>query len=369
MSLARKLDAWTAAGLIDAGAAERILSYEGANDRPYALWAILGLGLFALALGIMLIVAANWDQIAQWLKLAVHMALTFAAAAAVWVAAAPRRAWLREGALFVLGALVLAGIALHSQTYQLTGPIWQALLFWLVVMTPLLFYAGRTRLIGYAWSLILLWMLVDLVLGTEARRGVWLLLHGLAVAGPAFLILVSLLPRPGGRVAAALREVGIAALLGAASLAHFAWAESISRSDAAAMLVRFVPAAIVAAAAMWAGWRWRCIPQALLPTLLVFPTLAAALALAVPHPDGIVPRLVGALVFGGMWALVARTAAASGWRMLFGIAIAAIGIRIFIIYFELFGTLATTGAGLIAGGLLVIALALGWRRVFRLARP
>ena len=68
-----------------------------------------------------------------------------------------------------------------------------------------------------------------------------------------------------------------------------------------------------------------------------------------------------------MWGLVAHAASESGWRALFGVAIAAIAIRIFIVYFELFGTLATTGAGLIAGGLLLIALALGWRRVFRLA--
>jgi uncharacterized membrane protein len=365
MALDRKLEAWTAAGLIDVGAAERIRAFEDANDRPWTLWAVVGLGLFALALGIMLVVAANWDAIPDWLKLGVHLAATAATVAGVWFAFARERRWLAEGLLFVLAALVLAGIALHSQVYQLVGPTWQALLLWFGLVAPALLVAGRTRLTGYLLALMLLWLLGDIVFEHDSRD--WLFVHAVALAGPPLLILVSLLPRPAGEFANGLREVGIVAILGGASLAHFAWAEQISRLEAADMAIRLLLSAIVVAGAIAAGRRWRRIPAALLLPLLAGPLAAVALAAAVPHGDGWLPRFAGALAFAGMWGWVAAAAAASGWRTLFGIAVAAIAIRIFIVYFELFGTLATTGFGLILGGGLLIVLALGWRRAFRLA--
>lgn len=368
MSLDSKLDAWVAAGLIDAEAAARIRVHEDANDRPYALWAIVGLGLFALALGLILIVAANWDLIADWLKLGVHLLLTAGAAAAVWIAARRQHRWGVEGALFLLGALVLAGIALHSQVYQLTGPIWQALLLWLALMTPAVLLAGSTRLVAYGWSGMLLWGLIAFAFEHERASGLWNFAHGAAMAGPALLVGLSLLPwRARAQFADGLREVGILVLLGGVSLAHFAWAETVTTSDARDMAIRLILPVLVAAAAIWAGHRWRRIPQSLLLPILAAPTLALILASAIPHPDGWLPRFIGALIYMAMWGLIARAAVACGWRALFGIAVAAIGIRIFIVYFELFGSLATTGAGLIAGGLLLIALALGWRRIFRLA--
>jgi len=367
MALEKKLESWLAAGLIDTAAADRIRTYEGDRDRPYALWAIIGLGLFALALGVMLIVAANWDAITAPVKLGVHLAMTLAAAAAVWVGRSRAQFWFTEAALFVLGALVLAGIALHAQVYQLVGELWQPLLLWLGLMTPALLVAGTTRLTGYGWSMMLLWGVGALATEHDGSDVGELFVQSIAIASPAFLILVSLLPRRASATfAVAVREIGIVALLGGASLAHFAWAEAVSQSEAGDTVIRLALPAAVAAAAVWVGYRWREIPTRMLLPLVAWPTLAVAFATVLPHGDGWPPRLVGALGFGLMWGLVAEAASASGWRILFGVAIAAIAIRIFIVYFELFGSLATTGAGLIAGGLLLIALALGWRRVFRM---
>lgn len=367
MSLDSKLEAWVAAGFIDADAAARIRAHEAANDRPYVLWAIVGLGLFALALGLALVVAANWDLIADWLKLGVHLALTAVAAAAVWVGAQRGNRWLAEGALFLLAALVLAGIALHSQVYQLTGPMWQALVPWLVLTTPAMLIAGGTRLVAYGWSGMLLWTLASLALENEHAGGLWYAVHGLAIAGPVILIGLSLLPWRGRTgFADGLREVGIIVWLGGVSLSHFVWAGTVTSTEARDMAVRLVVPVLAAAAAVWAGRRWRMIPQAMLLPVIAAPMAALLLATVVPHADGWPARLVGALIYMAMWGVVARAAVASGWRALFGVAIAAVGIRIFIIYFELFGSLATTGAGLIAGGVLLIALAFGWRRVFAL---
>jgi uncharacterized membrane protein len=369
MALDRKLEAWTAAGLIDEAAAARIRAFEGEESRPVALWALVGLGLLALALGIMLIIGANWDRIPGWLKLGVQLALTAVAAGTTWLGIKRGDRWLAEGSLFVLGALVLGGIALHAQVYQLVGPLWQALALWLVLLTPAMLLAGTTRLVAYTWSLMLLWGFGSGAMESDATSSAALLVDGLAMAAPALLILVSLLPRA-GEVSRAFRsgiaEIGIVALLAGASLAHFAWAESIGPGEAGDMLVRMLLPAGAALAAVLVGQVRGGLPKSMLLPILAWPTLAVGLAAAVPHGNGWFSRFIGALIFAAMWGLIGHGASRAGWRVLFGVAIAAIAVRLFIVYFELFGTLAMTGTGLVLAGILLIGLALAWRRLFRL---
>jgi uncharacterized membrane protein len=79
----RKLEAWYKAGLIDRATADRITEYEDQNSRPLALWAIIGIGALAIGLGLISVVAANWDDIPGMLRLAIHFALLIAAAASL----------------------------------------------------------------------------------------------------------------------------------------------------------------------------------------------------------------------------------------------------------------------------------------------
>jgi hypothetical protein len=184
------------------------------------------------------------------------------------------------------------------------------------------------------------------------------------MAVPALLIALSigLAGRPGFRLA--LREAGILTILMGASIAHFAWASNIRPEQALDNAVRLIPAALVSFGAILLGWRRPGeLPRSLLLPLLAGPPLAVALALAIPHPDTMASRLAGIAVFMGLWAAIARAAAAEGWTSLFGVAIAAIALRIFIIYIELFGSLAATGGGLILGGILMVGLSWLWHRI------
>ena len=76
---------WQAAGLIDGEAAARIVAWEATHRRPVFLWAVSGMGILALSLGIMAIVGANWEDIPAWLKLALDLALNAACVVAVFV--------------------------------------------------------------------------------------------------------------------------------------------------------------------------------------------------------------------------------------------------------------------------------------------
>src|SRR3546814_13462377 len=62
--------------------------------------------------------------------------------------------WTAEGVLFLLGALVLGGIALQTQIFQLVGESWQAPLFWLALTAHVLVLMARSRFNGNALSLL-----------------------------------------------------------------------------------------------------------------------------------------------------------------------------------------------------------------------
>lgn len=364
MSLDSRLDAWVAAGLIDPATAAAIRSFEGTRERPVARWAIAGLGLLAVLLGIALLISANWDLIPRGVKLGAHLALLTGMAAAQLWARQTRRPGIAEGALFLFAGLVLGGIALQSQLYQLTGPVWHALLLWLLIGAPALLVGGTTRLTGFALGAMALIGPAAMAADTAEAGGAWRLAHGAAMGVPALLVAlaVALPGRPGFRLA--LRGAGIVTILAGASLAHFAWASNIRPEQALDNAVRLAPAALACLAALAIGWnRPKELPRSLLLPLLLGPPIAFALALAIPHPDAMGSRLVGIAVFIALWAAVARAAAAEGWTSLFGVAIAAIACRIFIVYIELFGSLAATGGGLILGGVLLVGLSWLWHRI------
>src|SRR3546814_11683976 len=71
--------------------------------------------------------SSNWQAIPGGLKLGVHLLLTVIAAAVAWRADRLGQLWTADGVLFLLGALVLGGIALQTQIFPLVGASWQAL--------------------------------------------------------------------------------------------------------------------------------------------------------------------------------------------------------------------------------------------------
>jgi uncharacterized membrane protein len=364
MSLDTRLDAWVEAGLISEAQASRIRLHEGRRERPTARWAIAGLGLLAVLLGVMLVISANWDRIPHPVKLGAHMAMLLGAAALHWWARGKGRLPVAEGALFTFAGLVLAGIALQSQVYQLTGPVWHALMLWLLLAAPALLLAGQTRLTGFALAAIALTGPAAMATDTVDDGGIWLWAQGAAMAVPALLLALSMIARNGPGFRLALRDAGLVAILAGASLAHFAWASNITATQAADNAIRLIPAAFASAVAIAIGWnRSTDLPRPLLLPVLAGAPIAFGLALALPHADGTPSRLIGVVIFLALWAAVARGAAAAGLNSLFAVAIAAMGLRIFIIYIELFGSLAATGGGLMLGGGLVVALSWLWHRI------
>jgi hypothetical protein len=122
--LERNLAAWTAAGVLDGAAAQRIRDFEHARGAPRSRWpAFLALAFGALLLGagILLFVAAHWATLSP----AARFAVVVATIASVHVAAAWCAEWFEALAiaLHAVGTIALGGgIFLVAQIFNVEEP-------------------------------------------------------------------------------------------------------------------------------------------------------------------------------------------------------------------------------------------------------
>jgi uncharacterized membrane protein len=374
---------WQKAGLIDDDLARRIVEWEIANRRPVVLWAIAGMGALAMVLGVMAIVGANWESIPAWLKLAVVLGLNGACAMAVFVFWRQQQLWPREIAALLLFGLVLSGIALIGQVYQLQSDPWRALVLWLALCTPFLALTAHTRLTGTIWGIaaVTTWFMAsdpihDLLarIGMlPTRRQYWdfgLLFLVMGYLAACVMIVLASLRRlwPEARGQAdLLMRLAIAGLIATCSLAMaFAWREAGDGGP----LGPIVAAAIATLAAGVALWSMHAeAERRILLALLAASVAVWIVALLISGSGSKQADLVRAVLFIAYWGVIGAMAARAGARALFGLAFSMIGLRLLVLYFEAIGGLTATGLGLIGGGVLCLALAaIGWRLLRRMPR-
>ena len=384
----RYLRRWAGAGLIDAGLQQRILAWERGRARPYGLWALASLGVIAIALGVLAVVGANWEDIPAWLKLAVCLVLHACLAGLVWMCAVRDWAWRREIASLLLFGLVLSGVALIGQVYHLQSAAWRALLLWLVLTTPFLALATRSILAGLVWGAAVLtaWFAASQPL-TDGMR--WLLASTTTRHWSdtwSLWCLLLLLPMHLLTLAGALRRRWPAshrqgeALVAAGLLGTFAVASAVVAFDFVGResfpLLRLAAIAAfgtaLAAAATWstasAAPRWR--EPALLAGALALWLIGVALLRTDALRSEPVELALRAAAFVAFWSTLAWLFAREERRVLFGLCVAVVAVRLLVIYFEAIGGLSATGLGLIGGGILMIGLAAaGWQLVRRVAPP
>ncbi len=364
--LERSLARWLDAGLIDSSTAEAIRQFEQKKSRPLVLWAIVSLACFALALGLLLIVGANWDEISPAAKLAAQFAAMLAAAIAVLDGLRRQRLWRTETALFLLSALVLAGIALQGQIYQQAAPLWQPLAFWTVLTGPALFLLGRTWLTGSLFALMLGALMLTLAMhGFEQDSPLQAVFAGTAGAIPFLMVAGTAFCRRDDGFIEALGGFGVLYVLALASLAHAAWSQTVTADDVRQAVEMLALPLLAAALAIAAAGRQPAERARLLRLIVAVSFAAGAAAILTPHSSAGSWTVLGIVLFCAMWGAIVWAAAAARDLRLYRIGVAAIALRLVIVYFELFGSLALTGFGLIAGGVLVLLLIAAWKMLMR----
>jgi len=372
---------WRGAGLIDDGAVERIGAWEAAHRRPLWLWALSGMGALAIGLGLVAVVAANWEEIPAAAKLAAALLLTGLCAGCVLVAWQRDREWPRELGAVLLFGLVIGSIALIGQVYQLQSDPWQALVTWLALCTPFLALVTFSRLVGAIWfaAAVVTWFSAYepiersiASLTSSAARGD--LFHLLLYLPACLLIVVAVLrwrwpaAEDQGEL---MSKLALAGLVAAVSTTLVAIGSRLVSHVAPGEIALGTVATLLAATALWlgSGALQRRPVLALLGVSFVAWAAALLLARAWSAEQRAAFEALFGLLFILYWAAIGWLAARAGQRVLFGLAFTVIGLRLLILYLEAIGGLTATGLGLIGGGVLCLALTwLGWRLTRRLGR-
>ena len=363
---ARKIDQWHEAGLIDAAARDRLLAYETEHARPLVLWAVFGIGALAIGLGLVSVIAANWEDIPGLVRLSVHFALIAGLLAALFLREqrlAERSPWAVEALVFVTAALGLTFFGHLGQVYQTSSPLWQPLAVWLALFAPLVLLMGRswpTALAvvgGMVWTV---WEYATAMTGYGAVRDPglgWLMWLAFVIACPVAIAPLAAALRARSERRDFWRRLEQLALAYAVAGASFAC--TIASANAfgdTALLREWASMAVSGAVLVIAG----------LGVMLAQPTDSGRMAGAIIAGTGGVPGLAyacnnltvpAALLFMALWAGIAAAALAAQWRGVFQLAVGVIALRLIILSFELAGDLLTSGFGLILSGVMILGVA------------
>lgn len=362
----RKLAAWQRAGLIDAQTAAAIRTWEDANARPFALWAVIGIGALAVGLGVISVVAANWQDIPGLVRLAVHFALMGGLAAALWLRGEgllAKNPWTHEALLFVLAVLGLGFMGHLGQVYQTSSPLWQPMALWLALFGPLIMLRGASWMTALLFTGVLIFTCWDFanptrpLFGFEAEQRSGFLM-GLATALPVLLVpLGSWRLERSARPAfwRRLEQLGFLYVLICASLMAVAsgFGDFDREGDG---FFAIGTQATQAGVGMLAAVLTLAARRGPSETGTAATLAAAALSLLLAHAvDG--SGLGAALLFLALWVAIGVAAFHGGWRDVFQLAVGAVALRLVILSFELASDLLTSGFGLILAGLLILAVA------------
>lgn len=380
--LAAEVQRWVREDLLSAQQAERILARYPAHpswfSRPIVLFSLIGGAL--IAAGIALVVAHNWEQIHRWGKLGGLVALMGTAhlgGLALRDRDYPR---IGEGLLVIGGGLLLVGIALIGQIYNLSGRPSDPILLWWALLLPTAYALPSLALGGLAYLGVATWYLLAIwdpntLLGTGLSGNDLFQFLAIAAFGVVFFGLGALHGDEGFlRLRQLLEQVGLLALFGGLLPFSFFWrAERSVQAGAGVSLTLLVLLTLALLATALATYR---LPQDTRTARMGFLAVLLALLLYLLAVKAAIGFRAPAEVFRGLAFL--------NWFILFGASLAFIlygarwdrtswinwgvvfiGVHAVARYLDLFGTMLQTSMLFITAGALVLFLGWGLERVRR----
>lgn len=367
----KSLDNWTAAGLITGAQKESIIAFEekhSGNARSrWAFYGFLILGASVIGIGLISLIAANWEKIPGGAKLLMDFALL--AAVAAYILALDRRKSdiLYDASASLFAFFVLASIGLISQVFHTGGELYQALLFWAVIIFPLSLMTKK-GFIPYLWTAgflgaVIAWWFsksswfYESNAGDESILSLALTLPFLALFLGGIMSRADVLKRHGG----AFKQWALISLLLMIILTDI----HISTDEFRISSKGLLPAAVFVCLAMAALFTEKIVPRKEKIIILMMTLLTAAPYIPLLfQADYEAVRgeheFFGALYSITMMLLLSVLFIVRDSKRLFNAATLAAGLRFLVVYFQVFKDLAATGFGLIFSGILIIGVAMLW---------
>lgn len=369
MNIEKYLERWEQAGIIQKEQSAKILKYE--QEQPSASWVIFGLsglGVAVVMTGLISLIAANWIYLSTVAKLVSYFILLGTLGYFTYKRS-PVPGVVRESLLTAYGLLVLAGIGLIAQIYHVQADGHQAIFFWLVIILPVVL-ATSSRLLNNIWFVgfalaTTLWVMDSnwnpSTSGPELTRAF------IAAAAPyVFLAIGYSLPKIISEqfCNAARFWSYVTILIPFAIFGNLAWAHTkeglIDMGIGSLPLIPLFAAALAIVCVLL-----RKIQQGAFLTYAICGTITAtAILFLTPLIVELTEdhEIIGCALFILAWCGSATIAAAIQRRRLFDFAALVIAVRFIVVYFEVFGSLAATGLGLILSGGVILGTAFLWHK-------
>ncbi len=369
----KKLKEWVAAGVITQDAANAIQAHEDNKKRGSFGRGLINLSIFAILIGILSVIASNWAEIPASVKIGVHVILNLVVG---WVAFKSDKnekdIW-REGATLALFGLTITLIVLIGQIYQLTGSLSGALTLWLVATLPLMVYFGRTYATAVPWLIALMTTIVVTAyqyLPNLPEKMQFYISVGLYAYIPLALLGAGRTPFLQKHKSALSNICVLLGLLwlavgASASIVMWPFIGDAPTNDLpyTRLDMTIIMAIGLAAIGAYAAAKKFYKGDEVARHIALFAVVSFVMMLA----PGIIPgaggTLLAALVFIAYWIFIGWTGQMVGNMRVVSLAITVIAIRIYVVYVELFGSLMQTGVGLIVGGVVMLGMIYGARKL------
>lgn len=369
-SLKGKFKRWQEAGLVTADQATAILAFEKQRKSGKLIKDLTNVAIFAILLGLASLVASNWADIPDNVKLVGHFVLCILLAGLMLRIDQTKHPVGKDACVLLLFGSFLTFIALIGQVYDLHGDLHITLAFWLALCTPFVWFYGRTYTVAVPWLLVLLTAIymnmveyldgqerMQVVVGTVmtfylspililVSRFFWLArhrpgfvqtFHRMGIYLPALFANLSLLlfyENFDGNLHYTLQMVMMAAGL----LGIFLLFRPTTRRDESATDL----------------WYYLLVSHIVMMLPFVLPQLESG--------------VLSAVLFILYWIFIAWLGARMQASLLTDWAIRLVIIRLFIVYLEVFGSMALTGVGLIGSGILLLIVLRYLNRIVAVGR-
>lgn len=370
----KKVRQWQDAGLISPAQADAIFTWEQDNKAGKFGRGLVGLGLFAMLMGVLSIIAANWYAIPAAVKIGAHLLLNAGVAYIAWRAVTNDKDIVREGAALAFFILTLTLMVLVGQVFQLDGTLTALTATWMIITLPFMWFFGYRHLSGIPWMIAFLASVtVAMSDNIPDLPQYWQMFFVTAVATLLPLGMIAdgslkIFQRAKPAYAEIFVRAGFALLAINATMATFYWlaprydeladlasAAGLSYTNGYLYLIAIFAAALggIALRAVF-GRYFVDDPARKMGTLFcVASVLMIALPLLIPTGAS---SIAAAIFFIAYWIFIGWLGQQLAWSRLISLSIVLVAIRIFAIYVEVFGDMLSTGVGLIVGGAVLLGL-------------
>ncbi len=366
------LSEWTGKEFISSDQQQQILQYEESKTKvsrsKWVLYGFLILGVCVLGIGMISLIAANWEEIPPSIKLTGNFIILAGAAFAVIRQDQKSNDVLFDAAGAFFAMLCLATIGLISQVFHTGGELYQALLFWLVIILPLCIFSKKDFL-PHLWVAV---FLIMFLLWSTSESSWWHSQESYFDENNFFIILLTipllcffLSNAMNGiewlvRFRKIFNQWAVVATIVAIGTTDFYYSIVQVNFETRALIPVYL-FVLLCTALLYIRSDFS-IKERIIITLIIAIMLFAYLPdFILSHPDiNETGELFGAsysiiqLILFSMFFTIRNS------KRLFNVIILLIGLRFIIVYFQVFGDLAITGFGLIISGMLIIGISLLW---------